>query len=94
MRSQQYASHPAPVSTNTSRVAGPVEVVSRGFVDMDEREDLIERTRAHVAKSIASTNDHKLDWGALHVEVKESVAKFLYDETRRRPMVLPVRVEV
>jgi mRNA degradation ribonuclease J1/J2 len=30
----------------------------------------------------------------VHTEVKEAVAKFLYDETRRRPMVLPVRVEV
>jgi ribonuclease J len=83
-----------PMDKNTSRFAGAVEVVSRGFVDMDESEDLMERTRAHVSKSIASATDHKLDWGALHGEVKESVAKFLYDETRRRPMVLPVRVEV
>jgi ribonuclease J len=83
-----------PMDKNTSRFAGAVEVVSRGFVDMDESEDLMERTRAHVSQSIASATDHKLDWGALHGEVKESVAKFLYDETRRRPMVLPVRVEV
>lgn len=83
-----------PMDKNTSRLAGSVEVVSRGFVDMDEREDLIERTRAHVQKSITSATDHKLDWGAVHTEVKESVAKFLYDQTRRRPMVLPVRVEV
>lgn len=83
-----------PMDKNTSRFAGAVEVVSRGFVDMDESEDLMERTRAHVSKSIASATDHNLDWGALHGEVKESVAKFLYDETRRRPMVLPVRVEV
>ncbi len=78
---------------NTSRIAGRPDVVSRGFVDMDEREELMERTRDHVAKSLESA-DHKLDWGAVHTEVKESVAKFLYDETRRRPMILPVRVEV
>ena len=44
--------------------------------------------------SSATEADHTLEWGAVHSEVKETVAKFLYDETRRRPMVLPVRVEV
>lgn len=82
-----------PMNKQTSRIAGTPEVVSRGFVDMDEREDLIERTRRHVLKSVDGS-EHQLDWGAIHAEVKESVAKFLYDETRRRPMVLPVRVEV
>src|SRR4029079_433164 len=37
-----------PMDKNTSRVAGAVEVVSRGFVDMEERTDLIDRTREHV----------------------------------------------
>jgi ribonuclease J len=82
-----------PMAKNTGRIAGPVEVVSRGFVDMDEREELIGRTREHVKKTLQSA-DHTLEWGAVHTEVKDTVAKFLYDETRRRPMVLPVRVEV
>jgi ribonuclease J len=77
----------------TGRVAGRPEVVSRGFVDMDESEDLIERTRDMVTKSLEGA-DHIVEWGAVHTSVKEAVAKFLYDETRRRPMVLPVAVEV
>jgi ribonuclease J len=77
----------------TGRVAGRPEVVSRGFVDMDESEDLIDRTRDKVLKSLEGA-DHIVEWGAVHTQVKEAVAKFLYDETRRRPMVLPVAVEV
>jgi ribonuclease J len=77
----------------TGRVAGRPEVVSRGFVDMDESDDLIERTRDQVLSSLEAA-DHIVEWGAVHTKVKESVAKFLYDETRRRPMVLPVAVEV
>jgi ribonuclease J len=77
----------------TGRVAGRPEVVSRGFVDMDESDDLIDRTRDQVLKSLAGA-DHIVEWGAVHTQVKEAVAKFLYDETRRRPMVLPVAVEV
>ena len=77
----------------TGRVAGKPEVVSRGFVDMDESEDLIERTRDKVLSSLEGA-DHIVEWGAVHTSVKDAVAKFLYDETRRRPMVLPVAVEV
>jgi ribonuclease J len=77
----------------TGRVAGRPEVVSRGFVDMDESDDLIDRTRDRVLSTLEGA-DHIVEWGAVHTQVKEAVAKFLYDETRRRPMVLPVAVEV
>jgi ribonuclease J len=77
----------------TGRVTARPEVVSRGFVDMDEREDLIERTRDQAMRCLEGA-DHIVEWAAVHSQVKESIAKFLYDETRRRPMVLPVAVEV
>jgi ribonuclease J len=60
---------------------------------MEESDDLIERTRAEVSHSLEGA-DHIVEWGAVHTQVKDAVAKFLYDETRRRPMVLPVAVEV
>ncbi len=72
---------------------GRPEVVSRGFVDMDESDGLIERTRDHVLRALEGA-DHIVEWGAVHAKVKESLAQFLYDETRRRPMVLPVAMEV
>jgi ribonuclease J len=83
-----------PVDKATSHLTGKPEVVSRGFVDLEEREDLIKRTPEVVAKALSSTDDHALEWGAMQGLIREAVAKFLYDETRRRPMVLPVRVEV
>jgi ribonuclease J len=77
----------------TGRIAGRPEVVSRGFVDMDESEDLIERAREQVVQSLQGA-DHIVEWAAVHTQVKDALAKFLYDETRRRPMVLPVAMEV
>jgi ribonuclease J len=81
------------IDKQTGRVTSQPEVISRGFVDMDEREDLIERTRDTAMRCLASA-DELAEWGDVHAQVKEAVAKFLYDETRRRPMVLPVAVEV
>jgi ribonuclease J len=77
----------------TGRVASRPEVVSRGFVDMDESDSLLERTRDEVVRALEGA-DHIVEWGAVHAQVKDAIAKFLYDETRRRPMVLPVAVEV
>ncbi len=81
------------MNKQTGHVSGLPEVISRGFIDLDDNEDLIERARKHVLKSLQAA-DHIVEWGAVHTQVKESLAKFLYDETRRRPMVLPVAVEV
>jgi ribonuclease J len=72
---------------------GKPDVVSRGFVDVEESEELLERTRDMVVAALHGAN-HIAEWGVIHSTVKEVVAKFLYEETRRRPMVLPVAVEV
>ena len=78
---------------NTGRLVGQPEVVSRGFVDIEESEDLLRRTQEIVVASLEGA-DHIAEWSAANTKVKDAVARFLYDETRRRPMVLPVSVEV
>ena len=81
------------VDKRSGRVVGKPDVVSRGFVDVEESEELLERTRDMVVGALQGAN-HIAEWGVIHSTVKEVVAKFLYEETRRRPMVLPVAVEV
>jgi ribonuclease J len=62
-------------------------------VDIDESAELLERTRDMVVTALEGA-DHIAEWGVVNTKVKDVIAKFLYDETRRRPMVLPVAVEV
>jgi ribonuclease J len=81
------------IEKKTGRVVGEPEVVSRGFVDIDESEDLLQRTREMVVAALEGT-DHISEWGVVNTKVKDAIAQFLYQETRRRPMVLPVSVEV
>jgi ribonuclease J len=81
------------VDKRSGRVVGKPDVVSRGFVDVEESEELLERTRDMVVTALEGAN-HVAEWGVIHSKVKEAIAKFLYQETRRRPMVLPVAVEV
>ncbi len=81
------------VDKQTGKLAAPTEILSRGFVDVEEREDLLERSKQVVAKALEGA-EHYAEFGDVNVRVRDALSKFLYDETRRRPMVLTVTVEV
>jgi ribonuclease J len=81
------------IEKSTGRLVGEPEIVSRGFVDIEESEDLMRRTSEMVIASLEGA-DHIAEWGVVNTKVKDAIAQFLYSETRRRPMVLPVSVEV
>ena len=81
------------IEKQTGKVLGLPEVVSRGFVDVEESEDLLQRTREAALNSLPGEG-HAVDWGMVNTKVKDGVARFLHQETHRRPMVLPVAVEV
>jgi ribonuclease J len=82
------------VDKQTGKVVGRPDVVSRGVTSMDESDDLLERTRDTVINALGAEGDHIAEWSAVNQTVREAVAKFLYSETHRRPMVMPVAVEV
>ena len=75
-------------------VAGP-DVISRGFVYMRESEDLMEEIRVCARKSLEDCRSKNLhDWNTLKSRMKGSIGEFLYSKTKRRPMILPVIMEV
>ena len=81
------------IEKKTGHLVGQPEVVSRGFVDIDESEELLRRTQEMVVTALTGA-DHVAEWGVVNTKIKDAVAQFLYEETHRRPMVLPVSVEV
>lgn len=82
------------VDKQTGHLERPPELLTRGFVDVEGYEDLLERSRDVVAKSFQGGSDHYAEFGDIDVRIRDALSKFLYDETRRRPMVLAVTVEV
>ncbi|HEY4578999.1 MAG TPA: ribonuclease J [Savagea sp.] len=73
--------------------AGP-EVVSRGFVYVRESEELLEEAtkiiRKVVEKNLAKET---FDWSGIKQEVRETLSSFLYQQTKRRPMIIPILME-
>jgi ribonuclease J len=78
----------------TGKLVGRPDVVARGVTSLDESEELLERIKDAVVESLGAEAEHIMEWSAVNQKVRESVGRFLYEEIHRRPMVLPVAVEV
>ncbi len=76
------------VSKQTQKPLKPPEVVSSGFIEIDESGDLIERASQKAHTTLERHIERGLDWELVKAGVTESVAEFLYNETRSRPAVL------
>jgi len=74
-------------------LAGP-DIVSRGFVYMRDSEELLESARERVLESFSGLNGHASDWSFVKDKIKHTLSEFLYDKTHRRPMILPIVMEV
>ena len=81
------------IDHETGEIVGDPDVVSRGFTGLDESPDLHGRT-VEVLRSALAGEKHPLATSTLNEIVKDEISRFLYRETRQRPMVLPVAVEV
>jgi ribonuclease J len=82
------------VDKSTGNVVGQPDVITRGLTSLEESDDLRQQARDVIIESLKEGGEHPADWLTIHQKVREAVAKFLYEETHRRPLVLPVAVEV
>lgn len=81
-------------SQSGALLAGP-DIISRGFVYEDEAKEFLSEARAEIRESLAGlAQDEITDWDAVRRAVRRSLGKFVWNETRRRPIILPVVMEV
>ncbi len=75
-------------------VSGP-DIISRGFVYVRESEGLLDEANRIVSGTLQKlTGENINEWASLKTNVKEALGRFLYEQTRRRPMILPIIMEV
>lgn len=84
------------IDSKSKEVVGNIQVTSRGFIYVKENFDLVNETKRKVKKIIEDTTskDTKIDWKFVENQIREVVGQFLFQKTQRRPMVLPVVIEV
>ena len=74
-------------------LVGEPEVVTRGFVSSAD-EKLLAGAAARIAASIERPGEHLAEVGLLKAQIKDGLSNYLYEQTRRRPLIFPVIVEV
>ncbi|MDI3233901.1 ribonuclease J [Exiguobacterium antarcticum] len=78
---------------NKTIVSGP-EIISRGFVYMRESEDMINEANRIVAKQLQGKLTGELDWTEMKSLIRDKLSSYLYEQTKRRPMILPIIMEI
>lgn len=83
------------INKNTGRSEGLPEIVSRGFVSAEDASDLLQSARQVVARTVEqSTAEERTDWGVMQEKIRADLKRFLIKETSRRPLIMPVILEV
>ena len=85
----------ATIERKTGNLIGNPDIISRGFVYMKENKKLIESTRMKV-KKICEDNDTKSPAfdDFIKNKIRDEIGQYLYQQTKRRPMILPVVIKV
>ncbi|WP_096154805.1 MULTISPECIES: ribonuclease J1 [Bacillus] len=77
------------------KVASGPDIISRGFVYMRESGDLINDAQSLIAKHLNKTMERRTtQWSEIKNEITDTLSPFLYEKTKRRPMILPIIMEV
>jgi len=84
------------VDKQTGKVKGSPDIISRGFVYLRESKELLRDTRKRVVEIIqkATGSGGAVNWTYIKDEIRNKIGQFFYTKTKRRPMILPVVIEV
>lgn len=85
----------ATIDKKTGALVGSPDIISRGFVYMRENKELIERARAHIKKILKDADSRSPAFDEhIRNKLRNDVGQYLFAATKRRPMILPVIIEV
>lgn len=83
------------IDKQTGAIASGPDIVSRGFVYIRESEQLLDEAKQRVAETLSQLEaPQRMQWNTLKNSMRDTLGRFLYGRTQRRPIILPVVIEV
>ena len=83
------------INKHTGKSEGLPEIVSRGFVSFEDGSGILQEARQVVAKTVESSSpEERGDWGVMQEKIRSDLKRFLSKQTARRPLIMPVILEV
>ena len=83
------------LNKQTGALLAQPEILSRGFVYEKNSEELLKETRELVkTKAAQFEKNHRSSWSSIKSDIRNSIKNYLYERTKRRPMVMPIIIEI
>ena len=84
------------VDSKTGKIVGSPDIISRGFIYMKGSTELVKETKNKVAEIVnkKAAPEHDTNWAYIKDNIRDQIGQFLFNKTQRRPMILPVVIEV
>jgi len=82
------------VDGQTGKLVASPDIVVRGFVDAKEYKDMLDESRELLVRALDHGGNNISEWGFINTKVKDTLEKYYYEKTKRRPMILPLMVKV
>ena len=83
------------IDKHTGRSEGLPEIVSRGFMSLDDNPEVMQEARKVVLKTLeGSSAEERTDWGVMQEKIRADLKRYLTKQTQRRPLIMPVILEV
>lgn len=82
------------IDKEKGKIIGRPDIVSRGFVDTKEGKKILEQGCDLVATTLNHGSGRPLEWSFINTKVKDTLSKYFFEQTRRRPMILTTTIEV
>jgi ribonuclease J len=83
------------INKHTGKSEGLPEIVSRGFMSLEDSAEVLQNARQVVMRTLeSSTAEERGDWGVMQEKIRADLKRFLTKNTSRRPLIMPVILEV
>jgi ribonuclease J len=83
------------INKASGKMETPPEIITRGFISVDEDDSLISEARLRVLRTIdESSVEERTDWAVIKEKIRTDLRRFLFKQTAKRPLVLPVILEI
>jgi len=84
------------IDSNTGKQIGNADLISRGFIYMRNNQELLKEARMEIKKIVEqkTRSGYPINWEYVRNSLRDELGQFLFNKTKRRPMVLPVVIEV
>ena len=83
------------MDSRTRQVIGKPDIVSRGFVFVKEADELMQKIRNITYKEAMKCSENNIyEWKDIKINIKDGISKFVYNKTKRNPMILPIIISI